>query len=234
MTKKTWIIFTVVVIGLFAGLIAYSRNANPKIDVSKIDANNVQKASEQNGNIADHTFGSKLNKVVLVEYGDFQCPGCGSEHPLIKNLTQLYTDQLTFVFRNFPLTSAHPNAKAAAASVEAAGLQGKYWEMHNIVYEAQGDWNTLSGSDRDAKFLSYAKRLGLDESKFTTDSASSDVLNKIAFDQAIGGKVGVDATPTFILNGTKLDQTVWGDETKFKAAINDELTKAGVALPTTE
>ncbi len=237
MTKKTWIIFTVVVIGLFAGLIAYSRNANPQIDVSKIDTNKIQAGSNQNGNIADHVFGNKSGKVTLIEYGDFQCPGCGSIHPIVKSITQQDTSQLTYIFRNFPLTSLHPNAKAAAAAVEAAGLQDKYWEMNNLIYESQSAWSNLSGTDRDSQFQTYAKQLGLDQSKFDTDMAGSAVLDKIKFDQAIGSKVGsdskptVDSTPTFVLDGVKLDQSTWGDATKFKAAINDALTKAGLAVP---
>lgn len=231
MTKKTWIIFTVVVIGLFAGLIAYSRSANPQLDVSKVEVNKIQAASSQSGNIADHVFGSTSGKVTLIEYGDFQCPGCGAIHPLVKSITQQDTSQLTYVFRNFPLTSSHPNARAAAAAVEAAGLQSKYWEMNNLIYESQSAWSNLSGTERDSQFQSYAKQLGLDQSKFDSDMVSSAVLSKIAFDQAVGNKVGVDSTPTFMLDGAKLDPATWGDATKFKATINSALTKAGFTLP---
>jgi protein-disulfide isomerase len=215
--------------GILAALIIFS--GSTQIDVSKVDINTVQTASKQNGNIADHVFGKTGSKVTLIEYGDFQCPGCGTEHKNIKTMIEKYKDQLQFVFRNFPLTSIHPNAKAAAAAVEAAGLQGKYWEMHNKIYESQSDWETLTGTDRSNKFASYAKEFGLNVTKFNTDIEADPISEKISYDQALSKKAEVDVTPTFYLNGTKLDPKIWSDDTKLKEAINTELKKAGIALP---
>lgn len=239
MSKKAWIIFAVVVVGLLAALVISQRTANPPVDVSSVNANAIQAATTQNGNIADHTFGVASSKVTLIEYGDFECPYCGRAHPQIKAISQQYTDQLTFVFRNFPITSAHPNAKAAAAAVEAAGLQGKYWDMHNLIYESQNTWQDLTGTDRDNQFLAYAKQLGLDTAKFTTDVSSNAVLKKIAFDQAVAGKIGVDSTPTFYLDGSAVSTDIvqdaeTGNGDKLRALINSELQKAGIALPTTD
>lgn len=233
MSKKTWIIFVVVVIGLLTALVISSRNASPQIDVSSINENSIQPALKVNGNIADHVFGKADSKVLLVEYGDFQCPGCGSAYPRIKAITESYQDQLGFVFRNFPLTSIHPNAMAAAAAAEAAGLQGKYWEMHDSIYQNQSEWENLAGTDRTNMFVSYAKTLGLDEAKFKTDIASDSINQKISFDEAIAQKINVDATPTFYLNGVKLTSDVWGDDAKLKSAIDNELTKAGITPPST-
>jgi len=229
MGKVAWIIFGSVIVVIFGGLIIYSRSTNPAIDVSSIDTNSIIAASEQNGSIADHTYGKTDSKVVLVEYGDFQCPSCGGAHPQIKSVTEEYKDKVAFIFRNFPLTSIHPNARAAAAAVEAAGLQDKYWEMHNLVFESQSSWETLSGSERTEMFVSYAQQLGIDEAKFTKDLASSSVTKKIAFDQALGKKVGVDATPTFYLNGEKLDEAtssaiVQGSSTELKKLLDQKLT----------
>ena len=208
MGKVAWIIFGSVIVVVFGGLIIYSRSANPPIDVSNVDTNTVIAASEQNGNIADHTFGNTDSKVTLIEYGDFQCPSCGGAHPQIKSITEDYKDKVAFIYRNFPLTSLHPNAKAAASAVEAAGLQGKYWDMHNLIFESQSEWGTLSGTARTDQFVSYASQLGLDQAKFTTDLAASGVTKKINFDLALGKKLGVNATPTFYLNGEKLSDEV--------------------------
>ena len=229
MNKTSWIIFTVITIGILGALVVFSKGA--QIDVSKVDLNAVQTASIQNGNIADHAFGKLGSKVTLIEYGDYQCPGCGSINPTIVAMTEKYTNQLQFVFRNFPLTTIHANAKAAAAAVEAAGLQGKYWDMHTKVYAGQADWENLSGDARTNFFVNYAKDLGLDTAKFTTDMASTAVGDKIDYDTALGKKAGIDSTPTFYLDGTKIDPAVWSDNTKFTDAINAELTKNNIALP---
>ena len=207
MNRVTWIIFGAVTILVLGGLVVYSRITNPAIDVSSIDTNSTIAASAQNGQIADHVFGKTGSKAVFVEYGDFQCPSCGSAYPQVKTATESYKDKVLFVFRNFPLTTIHPNARAAAAVAEAAGLQGKYWEMHNQLYESQSDWENLTGDQRTNIFVGYATSLGLDAAKFKTDLASSAVNSKISFDQALGNKAGVNATPTFYLNGKKLSDS---------------------------
>jgi protein-disulfide isomerase len=230
-SKKAWIIFAVVTVGILALLVITSRNSNPQVDVSNVDTNAIQAASAASGNIADHVFGLASSKVLLIEYGDFQCPGCGNAHPRIKAIADTYKDKVAFVFRNFPLTTIHPNARAAAGVVEAAGLQGKYWDMHNKVFESQSAWENLSGSERTDMFVSYAKELGLDTAKFTADLTSSSVSSKIAFDQALAKKLNVNSTPTFYLAGTQLTSDIWGDDAKLTAAIDAELKKVGVTPP---
>jgi protein-disulfide isomerase len=167
----------------------------------------------------------------LIEYGDFECPGCLSAHPRIKAITEQYKDELAFVFRNFPLTSIHPNARAAAAAAEAGGLQGKYWEMHNSVFEQQAAWKNQTGTDRTAAFSRIAESVGLDVTTFESDLGSTAIDQKIRFDQALAKKTDVQSTPTFFLGGVKLESDVWGDDAALKAAIDEELTKAGIALP---
>lgn len=191
----------------------------------------MQTSNEQDGNISDHVFGKAGSAVTLVEYGDFQCPGCGRAHVAVREITEKYENQLQFVFRNFPLTTIHANGKAAAGAVEAAGLQGKYWEMHNKMFESQSEWSTLSINDRNKKFVDYADKLGLNVSKFATDMASKEVNQKISYDQALGKKDDVQGTPTFFLNGVRLEQEVWGNKEKFIEAINTELKKASIPLP---
>jgi protein-disulfide isomerase len=204
MNKVTWIIFGAAIVLILGGLIVYSRISNPAINVSTINTNSPIAASAQNGQIADHIYGKADSKVVFIEYGDFQCPSCGSAHPQLKAATEAYKDKVAFIFRNFPLTTIHPNARAASAAAEAAGLQGKYWEMHNQLYEGQAAWENLTGDKRTDFFVGYASTLGLDTAKFKTDLASTAVNSKISFDQALGKKIGVNATPSFYLDGKKL------------------------------
>lgn len=229
MSKKAWIIFASACIVLLAGLIYVS--SKDKVDVSKVNADKIQSASAQSGNIGDHVFGKKDSKVVFIEYGDFQCPGCGSAYPTIKDVTEKYKGQVAFIFRNFPLTSLHPNAKAAAAAAEAAGLQGKYWEMHNALYANQSSWENLNTSQRTDYFASYAKNFGLDANKFKTDMASTKVNQKINYDLAIGKKIGVNATPTLYLNGKAVTQDTWQEEAKLDKAFVDEMKANGIKVP---
>jgi protein-disulfide isomerase len=234
--KKGWIIFTIIVAGLLTALVIASHSAAPSIDVSNIDQNTILSASASNGNIADHVYGNASSKVILIEYGDLQCPACGSAHPNIRKISEQYKDQLAFVFRNFPLTTIHPNARAGAAAAEAAGLQGKYWDMNNYLYEHQNDWVDLTGSSVTDAFVSYAKDLGLDAVKFKTALASDAINQKISFDQAIGNKLNVNSTPTFYLNGVQISSDVISDVQqnngdKLRTLINTDLQKAGIALP---
>lgn len=229
MSNKAWIIFAVVAVGLLAALVAVSGRG--KVDVNSIDTHSILSASEASGSIADRVYGKADSKVILVEYGDFQCPTCGTVHPIIKPLTEKYKDQIAFVYRNFPLTSLHPNARAAAAAVEAAGLQGKYWEMHNKIFETQTTWSGLSANDRGGFFTNAAKELGLNVDTFNTDMASANVTKKISFDQALGKKDKVSATPTVFLNGKAVELQVLTDSTKFDDLLKAEMKKQNIELP---
>ena len=208
MSTKTWIIFAAVVVALFGGLIYLS--TRDSTDVSDVNPAVVLGADKRAGDLADHTFGNTKSKVVLVEYGDYQCPGCASASEPLKTVSEKYKDHMVFVFRNYPLVSLHPNARAAAAAAEAAGLLGKFWEMHDLLYANQSSWERATTSERNSIFEGYASQIGLDVTKFAnTLREKSDVINKkISFDQALGSKVGVTGTPAFYLNGKSLDQYV--------------------------
>ncbi len=228
MSTKAWIIFTAVCVVLFSGLIIWS--GRDKVDVSKVDTNKIQTGIANSGNISDHVFGNKDAKVILVEYGDFQCPACGSAHPTVKKLTEKYKDSLGFVFRNYPLTQIHPNARAAAAAVEAAGKQGKYWEMHNLVFESQNEWSDAGGTDRGNFFSNYAEQVGLNKANFNAalKNDSVQINKKIDFDRALGTKLGVNSTPTFYLNGVKLEGNAYSDEAALEKTLLNEFKKQGV------
>jgi protein-disulfide isomerase len=210
-------------------LVLFSKSTG--LDVSKIDVTKIQTANSQNGKIADHVFGKVGSKVTLIEYGDFQCPPCASMYPRIKAISEQYSDQLQFVFRNFPISTIHANARAAAAAAEAAGLQGKYWPMHDKIYAGQSDWSELSETSRITYFAGLAKNLSLDVNKFKADMATTAINNKLDYDIALGKKAGVQGTPTFFLNGKLLESGDYGTDAKLKDVINAELKKAGIALP---
>lgn len=247
MTKKTWIIFAVICVAVIGGLIALSRQA--KIDVTDIDSTRPISAESRNGNIGDHVFGKKDSKVILVEYGDYQCPGCGSAFPVIKEVTEKYKDQLGFVFRNFPLTTIHPNALAAASSAEFAGTKGKFWEMHDQLYQNQNSWSGLNGADRTNYFMGLASAVGLSGDELRDNLSATNIQKKIAFDQALGTKMGVSSTPSFFIGnknvgglyyaGDKLvdktvsgAQLVWSNADAFeKLVIIPALKEAGISLP---
>jgi protein-disulfide isomerase len=232
MSSKTWIIFVAICVIVFGGLVFYS--GRDRIDVSKVETNAFQSPTTSSGNIGDHVFGNKDAKVVLVEYGDFQCPGCGSAYPIVKSLSEKYKDQMAFVFRNFPLTSIHPNARAAAAAVETAGKMDKYWQMHDLMYESQDAWSDASGNDRVNLFAGYAQQIGLNKSTFTStlDDQSTSINKKINFDIALGRKLNISGTPTFYLDGKRLDAAAYNGQEAFEKTIQTALKAKGVTLPT--
>ncbi len=139
-------------------------------------------------------------KVTIVEFGDFQCPSCAQVYPTLKELLKIYQDKLNLVFRNFPLPQ-HKNANVAAEAALAAGSQGKFWEMYDKLYENQDKWSE-SGNALDI-FNGYAKDIGLDVDKFTQDVKGEKFKETIASDLSDGTLLGIDATPTFFIDGKK-------------------------------
>ena len=143
----------------------------------------------------DHIEGDDEALVTLVEYGDYQCPYCGQAHPIIKQLQRSFGKGLRFVFRNFPLTRSHPYALIAAQAAEAAALQGKFWDMHDLIFEDQ--------QNLEPKVLpKWAQNIGLDLDQFKTAVNERKVAKRIEEDYASGLDSGVDGTPTFFINGT--------------------------------
>ncbi len=152
---------------------------------------------------SNHIKGKGAKGVTLVEYGDFQCPACGSYYPIVKSLVEKYQADIFFQFKNNPLESLHQNARAGSRAAEAASIQGKFWEMHDSLYENQKSWE--SSSDPLTLFTQYAKQIGItDITKFTTDYKSAAVNSAINADLQSGKKYNITGTPTFILDGKKL------------------------------
>lgn len=231
MEGKHWLVFVVIVLAVIGGMVYMSTGNRIDIsDITKEQMNKIIGAEERNGNIGDHVAGNKDAKVVLIEYGDYQCPGCRSASATINNIAKKYEDSVAVVFRNFPITKLHPNARAAAAAAEAAGLQGKFWEMNTLIYENQQNWQSATATDRADFFAGYAQELKLDIAKFREDLASKKATSKIDFDVAVGVAHGVDASPTFFVNGEMVDLRA-GDNA-VEDAVKSALEKEGVKLDT--
>lgn len=142
----------------------------------------------------EHFLGADNPKIRIIQYGDFQCPLSRAARPVMLELLREYGQQVSFTFRNYPLLNLHPYAFDAACAVEAAGKQGKYWEMHHAVMGNQGKLN-------DDLFMELAEKLGLNDIKFVTDSISKDVHSKINMDFKLGTESGLTTTPGFFING---------------------------------
>ncbi len=229
MDRTRWIIFAVICAVVLGVLVLNKKSDDVKVD--DINASKAVTTNKANKEIPDHIYGTDSQKVVLIEYGDFQCPGCGSLYPSLSSIKEKYKDQLTFIFRNFPLTTIHPNALAASTAAEAAGLQGKWWEYHDKLFENQDAWSESSSDERTNIFVGYARDLDLDITKFKKDLENDQVAQKIARDQALGKKVGATSTPTLVLNGKILPQSEWETPEKLEKIIQDAIKASGQELP---
>lgn len=136
--------------------------------------------------------------VTIDEYGDYQCPPCGALHPIIKTLKGEYGDRIQFAFHHFPLTQLHSHALEASYAAAAAGLQGKFWEMHNMLYEKQSEWNEVG--DFRPIVLEFARKIGLDLPRFTRDIDGLQVVTVVSEDMQRGALLGVNGTPTVFIN----------------------------------
>ena len=149
-----------------------------------------------------HSIGPANAPVTLEEFGDFQCPPCGLLHPVLKEMEKEFGQQLRVIFREFPLAQTHPHAISAARAAEAAGMQGKFWEMHDMIFETQRTWH--AAFDARPIFEGYAVKLGLDIGKFRRDVTSTAVDQRIALDGRRANAMGVTGTPTVFLNGREV------------------------------
>ncbi|MEP7166912.1 MAG: thioredoxin domain-containing protein [Candidatus Woesebacteria bacterium] len=147
--------------------------------------------------------GKEDAKVTIVEFSDLQCPACKAAQPLVDLITQTATESVRLVYRHYPLTTVHKNAYAASKVAEAAANQGKFWEMHDKLFETQSEWE--EDADPTSKFDGYAKDLKLDVEKFKKDRVSPEVEARITADQTDANTLGVNATPTFYVNNVATD-----------------------------
>lgn len=150
----------------------------------------------------DHIFGNTKSRNILIEYSDFQCPACAYYSKIIKQLRIKYSSSAAIVYRHFPL-AYHPNSTKAAQAAEAAAKQGKFWEMNDLLFDKQKEWETSIKADE--IFQKYAQSLKLNIEDFKKDYATEETSKKIQNDFISGTSYSVNATPTFFLNGKKLE-----------------------------
>lgn len=193
--KKNWITILFVAVIVFAAILLMRQPSTP---AEKGDLGELGTVRE-----SDWVKGNKQADMVLIEYGDFQCSACASYEPILQQLQQEFGDRIAFVYRHFPLRSIHANAEITSRAAEAAGEQGRFWEMHDVLYTQQIEW-----SDRpDALTLirGYAEALGLDVDKFNSDIEKQDIADRVDEDYRSAVKIGLSYTPSFILDGKVLD-----------------------------
>jgi protein-disulfide isomerase len=164
-------------------------------------------SSEPDGAQPPHVRGKSDAPNTLEEFGDFQCPSCGIFYSEVKKIEDEYGDRLRVIFREFPLVPTHQHALEAAQAAEAAGLQGRFWEMHDKLYENQKAWSDVK--DVMPMFIDYARQIGLDTDRFSRDFGGEAVAQRIFQDGKRGHALGVTGTPSFFVNGKeyKADQS---------------------------
>lgn len=161
----------------------------------------------------DHILGNVDAPVTLVEYGDYECPHCAKAQPVVEAVREAMGDKLRIVFRSFPLGEIHKHAQHASEAVEAAGEQGKYWEMHDAVFAHQREGLA------DEKLIALAGGVGADKTKVETALKDGTFTDRVKEDFLSGVRSGVNGTPTFFINGTRHDDS-WDEETLL-AALKD-------------
>lgn len=203
------------------------------VSSSKNEAKNGDKSASTT--LTQHVEGQGKSGVTLVEYGDYQCPFCQQYYATVKDVAATYDEQIHFQFRNFPITSRHPNAFAAARAAEAAALQDKFWEMHDLLYQnndpnGQAGW--VAASDPTTYFNQFAEQIGLDMTKFKADFASEKVNDLVNADMKEGTRLGVSGTPTFFLDGKQVQ--IGNTADAFKKVLDAEIAKKQPKKATTE
>lgn len=220
-----WIAITIVsalFLLLFVGIIVVAKNKNkPQTENGAVKFSNSghPRMLTKEGKDASISATQATQAITMVEYGDLQCPACKAYHPLVLDVLKAYPEQLKLVFKNYPLTTVHRNAMAAAIAAEAAGKQGKYFEFVDMVYEKQLEWSELD--DPQGKFEEYVKALGLSVEQFKKDQQDKAITTLINDERNEGIQNGVTGTPSFFINGKKIENPANLDA--FKKVIDAEL-----------
>lgn len=205
-------IIAVVAIAAIIGTLLYLRSAGPgtasNTNANRTQANNAQKNTNMLANATPGaqpawSRGPATAPVTIEEFADFECPSCANFEPTIRQIKTIYGDRVRVIFRHFPLTQIHQKAYDASRAAEAAGMQNKFWEMHDLLYDKQKDW-TVS-SDHRAQFAEYAKQLGLDVDKFKTDMLGMVTAQRVDADKKRGETARIMSTPSAFINGRPLD-----------------------------
>jgi len=209
--KNSWIIVGVIALVLIGGSVWYSNSV-------------VEKANE-GVEVMQHIAGNPDAEVVLVEYADFQCPACAQFNPELKKVIEAYGDHFRFEYKHFPLTRIHPLAIPAAKASEAAGQQGKFSEYVDMLFTKQSEWTRTANAN--GAFLQYAEELDLDIGKFRTHMRSSILEDNIKDQMNEALEKGFTGTPTFTLNGERMNITTYQD---FRDQIVAAIEATGVVI----
>ncbi|MCL4386765.1 DsbA family protein [Patescibacteria group bacterium] len=212
-SSKTKIILIAIASVLFLGMFSFAVVSSKQQQTAVVTQQIKLTANE-------HIKGDKNAKVIIVEFSDFQCPACKFYTPQADQILKDYNGKIKLVYKEFPLPG-HPNAMLAAQAAEAAALQGKFWEMHDLLFQNQDTWGAQQ--DPKATFISYAEKLGLDTQKFTEDMGSKAVADKIKTDQDEGNRVNLQWTPTFYVNNRLMTNS--GKYEDFKKIVEQALGK---------
>lgn len=204
-TKTIILISIITILVVIGGLYLWNKSsntANTPAPAVVVDRNELVPEDS-------HIVGSIDAKVIVTEFGDYECPACAAAYPVVKGLMEKYKEnpEVAFVFRNYPLPQ-HRNAVYTASLAEAAALQGKFWEAHGILYETQTKWMNASNAKKVA--LEQLENIGIDLEKLVSDASTSLVDDRIDFDKKDAERFGVNSTPTFFINETMQDS--WGFE----------------------
>lgn len=216
MTKQFWIALAVIAV-ILVGIVVVTNRNNTTTSTSL-------------GQPTNHVEGNDTKNVTFIEYGDYECPICEEFYPTVKQVVADEFNNIKFQFRNLPLTQIHPNAFAGARAAEAASDLGKFWQMHDLLYDYQNDW--VPSSNPLTFFDTYASQLGLNVTQFNKDYSSNQVDNAINADLNAFNQTGDQmATPTFILDGKTLNnENLIGSNNEpsvaaFESVINAEIAK---------
>lgn len=214
---KQIIIAVVLIVGIIAGAMLLSDSEDVAV-----------------GATSNNFYGQEEGIVTVTEYADFQCPACASFFPIVSQVKEQFKDQVRFEYRHFPLVQIHPNATTAHRASQAAANQGKFWEMHDLLFERLQAWN--NSTNPTAVFEEYARELNLDIERYKTDAASSDTLAVINADIELGKSKNVNATPTFLIDGEIVeDATTISSVEGFANLIQEAIdAKTDTSEPTEE
>jgi protein-disulfide isomerase len=227
MNKSTLIVSAIIL--AFLGLVGYSlyKKSADSIDFSAYDRYNIIEASPSNGEIGDHFRGNpETAKMIIIEYADMSCNHCASQNSMVERLATDYEDDVVFVFRHF-LLGGYPNSIAAAAATEAAGRQGHFFEMLNILFSNQATWYSIAQSEREATFSAYFELVAPDGdvAKFKEDMKDKTLIKKVDFDHNLGKLSNIKGTPAFFYNSEYLPGETTGSETEFRAFLDKTLAE---------
>jgi protein-disulfide isomerase len=221
---KRFLPFAIIVIVLLGAVAAGWAVLRSARDAKTAATPTPDPAGQVKGAEPAHMRGNPNAPVTLEEFGDFQCPSCGSYHPELKKIEAEFGDKLKVIFRELPLLPMHEHALMAAQAAEAAGVQGKFWEMHDLLYDNQAKW--VDQKDLVPVFVDYAKQIGINPDQFMKDLNGETVAQRIFQDGKRAHSFGLKGTPSFFVNGKEAKDEQWKPE-GLRQMIKDAIAASG-------